>query len=107
MPSISAVLSQADVLAQTLQISRTPALRLIAGDGLGDLFQRTESVRMLAHEVEDLGDPFLLDSRRHVDQHEGRGVHVIFADGHEARASAHGCAHERGSPVAAGERGRT
>ena len=58
---------------------------------------------MLAHEAADPGDAFLLEARRHVDQHQGRGIHVIFTHGHEARASAHGGAHERGSPVAASE----
>src|SRR5437870_5722890 len=59
---------------------------------------------MIGHEGVDLGDTFLLEARRDVDQHEGGSVHVIVAHGHEARASAHGGTHERRPSTA--ERGK-
>ena len=75
-------------------------MRLVAGDGVGDLVERVEAVGLLAHERLDLVDALRLDARSDVDEHQGGGVDVVLADGHQARPAAHRRADEHRAAVA-------
>ena len=100
MPVILAVGPQPHVLGESVQVARARAVRLVAGDGVGDFVQRIESIGPLTHERLDLVDALGLDARRDVDHHQRGGIDLIFADGDQAGPATHRCADEGRTPVA-------
>jgi len=64
-------------------------MRLVVGDGLGDLFERCEAVGALGHEVSDLAHASRFDLRSGVDQHERERIHGTLADRGQRGSTAH------------------
>ena len=89
VPVVAAVVAEAHVLGQPVELAGPRPVRLVGGDGVGHLVERGEAVGALAHERPDLVGPGDLQPRRDVDEHERGGVDVVLADGDEARAAAH------------------
>ena len=89
VPVVAPVGAEADVLGQAVELAGARPVRLVGGDGVGDLVQRGEAVGALTHEGADLGGAGGLQARRDVDEHEGGGIDMTLADGDEAGPAAH------------------
>ncbi len=76
VPDPASVSALAHVLAQARQVGRPGPVRVVGGDGVGDLSQAGEPVWIGGHEGSDALPPFHLDAVSDVDQHEraARGV---------------------------------
>ncbi len=64
-------------------------MRLVVGDGLGDLLQRVEAIRLLAHELADLFGSGRADPGGDVDQDKRFALQSILAEGGQAGVAAH------------------
>ena len=71
VPTVAPVASEPQILAQSFERARALAMRKIAGDGVGRLFKRRETVlHPLAHETLDPCDAVLIHTRRDVDENQ-------------------------------------
>ena len=69
-------------------------MRLVVGDGLRHLLQGVEALGFLIHKGLDAACAFGLDVRRHVHQHQRRGLQVRFANRDEAGTTTHRCPYQ-------------
>jgi hypothetical protein len=89
MPVVAPVVSESNVLCQSVEASRTLAMRLVVGNRLGHLLEGFETVGILVHKIEDLVCSISFYPRSHIDENEGRRIDEVFSDGDEAGPTTH------------------
>ena len=100
MPAIFAIVGEANVLGQPIEIALALAVRLVARDGFRDFFERRKTVGLLAHEGADFLHAFRLDAVGDVDEHQRGGIDAILADRGQAGAAAHRRADQHRAAIA-------
>ena len=87
VPDPPTVGTLANVLAEAVEVGGSRAVRVVRGDGVGDLVEGVEAVEVTLHEVTDAADSLAFDPWSDVDEHQRSGDRVAgsLRDRHERR----------------------